>query len=73
MGPNRLESKLTFWTNVRFRYEYQDNFNMKPYGSPPVIGKTDDSFLLGRLRVGLRYLPMKNLELSQGRDLVRNG
>lgn len=58
--------KLAFWANVRFRYEYQDNFNMKSYGDRPVIGESNDGFLLGRFRTGLDYNPFKNIHLALG-------
>jgi hypothetical protein len=41
------------WSNVRLRYELQEGFNVKSYGKPPVVGNEDDTFLLGRLRLGL--------------------
>ncbi|MCX8012287.1 MAG: hypothetical protein N3A64_03960, partial [Desulfobacterota bacterium] len=54
---------LNFTTNIRFRYEYQDNFNQKFYGDNPKKGSSDDSFLLGRFQVGLDYQLDKNVPL----------
>ncbi|MBW1679802.1 MAG: alginate export family protein, partial [Deltaproteobacteria bacterium] len=47
--------KLTFGTNIRLRYEFQDNFNQKYYGDNPKRGSSDDGFLLGRFRAGFDY------------------
>lgn len=60
------EKQLEFWANVRFRYEYQDNFNVKSYGNPPVVGASDDRFLLGRFRAGFHYYPHANVHISLG-------
>lgn len=58
------EEKLTFGANIRFRYEFQDNFNQKFYGGNHARGSSDDGFLLGRFRAGLDYRPYKNIHLS---------
>jgi hypothetical protein len=55
---------LTFGANVRFRYEYQDNFNAKYYGDQPKRGESNDGFLLGRLRFGLDYCPNQIIHLA---------
>ncbi len=62
----RGEDRLVLWGSVRFRYEVQDNFNIRSYGEAPVAGESDDNFTLGRLRLGFRYSPVKNLILSAG-------
>ncbi len=63
---NMGKKKLEFWSNIRFRYEMQDNFNAKYYGSNPAQGKEDDSFLIGRFRFGFRYHLNKIIHLSVG-------
>ena len=55
--------KLTFLANIRFRYEFQDNFNQKFYGDNPKRGSSDDGFLLGRFQLGVDYRPYKNIRL----------
>ncbi|MDY6951572.1 MAG: alginate export family protein [Thermodesulfobacteriota bacterium] len=60
------DCKLSAWTNIRFRYEYQDNFNGKFYGDAPQAGKSNDNFLLGRFRFGLHYYPHEMIHLSVG-------
>lgn len=65
-AETKNNSKLLFWSILRFRYEYQNNFNIKSYGEDPVAGDEDDGFLIGRLRAGLRYAPFENLILSAG-------
>lgn len=46
---------LKLGVNVRFRYEYQNNFNIKSYGKDPVVGEENDGFIIGRFRTGLDY------------------
>jgi hypothetical protein len=58
------EEKLTFGANVRFRYEFQENFNQLYYGDDPARGDSNDGFLLGRFRTGLDYTPFKNMHLA---------
>ncbi|MDY6861511.1 MAG: alginate export family protein [Thermodesulfobacteriota bacterium] len=58
------EEKLTFGTNIRLRYEFQDNFNQKFYGDNPGRGSSDDGFLLGRFRTGFDYSPSKKIHFA---------
>ena len=58
------EEKLTFGADIRFRGEYQDNFNQKYYGDNPANGSSSDSFLLGRFRAGFDYRPSGNLHFA---------
>jgi hypothetical protein len=58
------EKKLTFGANIRFRYEFQDNFNAQYYGGNPTKGSSDDGFLLGRFRAGFDYRPFKKIHLA---------
>ena len=58
------EEKLTFGTNIRFRCEFQDNFNQKYYGDNLVRGSSDDGLLLGRFRAGFDYRPFQNIHLA---------
>ena len=62
----QLENKLNFWANIRFRYEYQDNFNAKYYGDHPKQGESNDGFLLGRFRFGFHYDPNEIIRLAVG-------
>lgn len=62
---NAMASHKIF-ADVRYRYEYLHNFNKKFYGSDPELGKADDGFLLQRIRLGFKWIPAKNLELSMG-------
>ena len=57
---------VEFWSNIRFRYEIQNNFNLKAYGEDPIAGEEDDKFLLGRFRAGFTYRPFENILLSAG-------
>lgn len=59
-----VQGKLTFGANIRFRYEYQDNFNQLYYGDDPAKGNARDGFVLGRLRTGLDYNPDPDIHLS---------
>jgi len=56
--------KLVFGTDIRLRYEFQDNFNQKYYGDNPKQGASDDGFLLGRFRAGLDYRPCETIHLT---------
>lgn len=62
----RIGNKLSFWANIRLRYEYQDNFNAKFYGNNPKKGESNDGFLLGRFRFGLHYDPNEIIRVSLG-------
>ena len=64
MKKNQSKEQLIFGANIRFRYEYQDNFNCKYYGDQPKKGESHDGFLLGRFRFGFDYYPNQNLHLS---------
>ena len=57
-------SKLTFGTDVRFRFESQNDFNQKYYGSHPPKGDTHDNFLLGRFRLGFDYRPNETVHVA---------
>jgi len=54
------------WGGLRFRHEFQDNFNLKSYGDSPVVGDEEDNFLLGRLRLGIKGRLYKNVFFSAG-------
>ena len=56
--------KLVLSTQERLRYEVQSRFNQKFYGPHPPYGKTNDSFLLSRLRLGADWYPSPNLHLA---------
>ncbi len=58
------QKKWTFGASVRFRYEFQNNFNQLYYGDDPVQGAGNDGFLLGRFRAGLDYRPCKDIHFS---------
>ncbi len=59
------DAKLKFGSDIRLRYEFQDDFNMKYYGdNPPQGSSNDDGFLLGRFRAGLDYFPSHMTHLA---------
>ncbi len=58
------EKKLTFGTQVRLRYEFQNNFNQLYYGDNPAKGAGDDGFLLGRFRAGFDYRPLEKVHFA---------
>ncbi|MBU4261534.1 MAG: alginate export family protein [Proteobacteria bacterium] len=58
------DDTLVFGMSMRFRYEFQDNFNQKYYGENPKLGSADDGFLLGRLRAGFDYKPSEKIHLA---------
>ncbi len=58
------ENILTFGANVRFRYEFLDNFNLKYYGDQPAKGEASDGLLLGRFRLGMDYRPTENIHVA---------
>ncbi|MDY6825345.1 MAG: alginate export family protein [Thermodesulfobacteriota bacterium] len=64
--PDEKPAKLSAWGEIRFRSEAQDNFNLKSYGVPAKAGDTNDTFLLGRFRLGIKGNPLKNLFFSAG-------
>lgn len=55
---------FVFGLDVRFRYEFQNHFNQKYYGTNPPQGASDDGFVLGRFRTGLDYRPCSRIHLS---------
>lgn len=59
-------NKLSFWANIRLRYEYQDNFNAKFYGDNPKKGESNDGFFLGKFRFGLYYDPNEIIRVAMG-------
>ncbi len=48
-------ARLKFGYDVRYRYEFTDNFNKKFYGKNMAYGVSRDGFLLQRVRAGLDY------------------
>jgi len=54
------------YVQVRYRYEYDDNFSVKFYGEHPKKGEADDGFLLQRLRAGFTCRLSENFLLSAG-------
>jgi len=56
--------KLVFGYEMRFRYEFQNNFNQKFYGDHPAQGSTNDGFLLGRFRAGLDFYPSDKIHIA---------
>jgi len=61
---SEANDKLKFGATIRFRYEFQNNFNQKYYGDNPKRGSSDDGFLLGRFRAGFDYRPSKKIHLA---------
>ena len=60
----KADNELTFGSNVRLRYEFQDNLNQKYYGANPGRGSSDDGFLLGQFRAGFDYRPSKRVHMA---------
>ena len=58
------EEKITFGTDLTFRYESLDNFNCSGYGKDVPAGKEDDSIYLGRVRAGANYTPSEKVRFS---------
>ncbi|MBN2654203.1 MAG: alginate export family protein [Nitrospirae bacterium] len=56
--------RLIFSAALRTRYESQHNFSQKYYGINQPAGKSDDSFLLYRIRAGLDWHPSKKTHLA---------
>ncbi len=56
--------KRVFTSATRLRYEFQNNFNQKYYGSKPPFGKKNNGFLLGRFRLGADWFPSNTLHLA---------
>lgn len=52
--------------DIRYRWEYEENFNQKFYGESPPKGDADDSFLLQRIRLTFDFNPYKNVRISAG-------
>ncbi|QCQ21156.1 alginate export family protein [Desulfoglaeba alkanexedens] len=55
---------LTMGAGMRYRYEFQDDFNQKFYGRNPPAGTTDDGFLLGRFRAGIDWYPVADIHVA---------
>jgi len=51
-----LYSQVDVDGGIRLRFEYLNNMNEKYYGNNPKVGKSDDSYLLTRLQLGLTYV-----------------
>lgn len=58
------KEKLSFGTELRFRYENLNNFNITGYGKDVPMGNEDDSIYLGRVRVGANYTLTDNVRFS---------
>jgi len=52
--------------DIRYRWEYEDQFNQKYYGKDPPKGEADNGFLLQRIRFALAFRPGRNICLSAG-------
>ncbi|MCP4714909.1 MAG: alginate export family protein [Deltaproteobacteria bacterium] len=63
-GSDKDRSCLTFGAGMRYRYEFQHNFNQKFYGGNPGAGKANDGFLLGRFRAGLDWYPTNKIHIA---------
>ncbi len=57
LSDKKAKDILSFWAELRGRYETQDNVNSKSYGE---YKGTRESFLLGRVRAGLPSIPLKS-------------
>jgi len=54
------------YVDIRYRYEYQHNFNIKFYGENPTKGEGNDGFLLQRVRTGGRWSVAPNIHIAVG-------
>lgn len=54
------------YVNIRYRYEFQHNFNIKYYGKNPLKGEGSDGFLLQRVRAGGRWALAPNVHVAVG-------
>jgi hypothetical protein len=64
-AAEKKSDTLSFWSELRLRYELQDNYNYKNYGDTLTNGEYED-FMLARLRAGLAYNPLDFLKISVG-------
>ncbi len=55
LSSSLLYSQVDVDGEIRLRFEYFNNMNEKYYGTHPKVGKSNDSYLLTRLRLGLTY------------------
>ncbi len=62
--PDTKKPVLTFGAGMRYRYEFQHNFNQKYYGDDPAEGTANDGFLLGRFRAGLDWHPTEHIHIA---------
>ena len=60
----KKKNKLIFGSEMRLRYEFQNNFNQKFYGDGPGQGSSNDGFLLGRFRAGLDWYPTDKIHIA---------
>ena len=60
------DRKAVINLDVRYRWEFQDNFNQKYYGKKPPKGSSDDGFLLQRIRLICDLHPIENIHFSLG-------
>lgn len=58
-----MADNLSFDGDYRARFESFENMNEKYYGTNPKLGEADDSYLLSRLILGMRYKPTSDLML----------
>lgn len=58
------QEKLSFGSELRFRYENLNNFNISGYGDNVPAGKENDSIYLGRIRAGFNYTPSDMIRFS---------
>jgi hypothetical protein len=50
-SPAVADDLLRINADIRYRWEYEDNFNQKFYGKNPLKGDSNDGFLLQRIRL----------------------
>ena len=65
-SPAVADDLLRINADIRYRWEYEDNFNQKFYGKNPPKGDSDDGFLLQRIRLTFDFNPHKNVHISAG-------
>nr|HDN01057.1 hypothetical protein [Deltaproteobacteria bacterium] len=65
-SPTVAYDLLRINADIRYRWEYKNNFNQKYYGENPPEGDSYDGSLLQRIRLTFDFNPHKNVHISAG-------
>ncbi len=55
LAASSLYAEFNYGGEIRLRFESFDNMNEKYYGKNPGVGESHDSYLMTRVRLGLKY------------------